>query len=201
MEHAGQSVKRADAITNRAKIIEAAQAVFAERELDIEVGEVAARAGLGVGTLYRHFTNRDDLLRAVLIRNIEDALAQLQSAIEPLAADPSAALQAVVLAGLHVRRRSGPLFGVMRDPRLTKLLDQAQAQTIRDRFLGVTMGIIESGIEAGIFRRDIDQEVAAATIIGSLSGVLDLLGKRWSIEELAQRLFHLHLAMLSPVPC
>src|SRR6202022_3230081 len=79
MHQAGGSTKRADAVTNRARILDVAQSVFAECGLELEMGEVASRANLGVGTLYRHFANREDLLRAIVRHTIEDALAQLRS--------------------------------------------------------------------------------------------------------------------------
>ena len=106
MDHSGLSTKRADAVMNRARILDVAQSVFAERGLDLEVSEIASRAHLGVGTLYRHFSNREDLLRAIVIRTVDDAVAQLRSAIAA-ADDPRAALQALVLIGLEKRLHRG----------------------------------------------------------------------------------------------
>jgi AcrR family transcriptional regulator len=74
------STKRTDAVANRARILQAALAVFAERGLELEMNEVAALAHLGVATLYGHFANREDLLRAILQSVVEDALEQLRAA-------------------------------------------------------------------------------------------------------------------------
>src|SRR5438874_12265132 len=113
MHYSGGSTKRADAVTNRARILEVAQSVFAECGLELEMGEVAARANLGVGTLYRHFANREDLLRAIVRHTIDDALAQLRAAQASHADDPVAALQALVSAGLHVQQlESSVLFSL-----------------------------------------------------------------------------------------
>src|SRR5437667_9431759 len=103
MEPAEVATKRADAVTNRARILEVAQSVFAECGLELEMNEVAARANLGVGTLYRHFANREDLLRAIVRHIVDDALAQLRSALASAPDDPVAALRALVFAGLHVQ--------------------------------------------------------------------------------------------------
>ena len=197
MEHLGLPIKRADAISNRARIIEVALAVFAERGLDMEMGEIASRADLGIGTLYRHFANREDLLRAILTHTLNDTLAQFHAAAAETIDDPRAALLAFVLVGLRVQQQYGPIFAVMRDPRLRKIFDQTQAQTIRDQFLEVVLSILEGGIKAKLFRSDLDQEVVAATIMGSIMGVHDLFETRWSVEELAQKLVLLHLAMLT----
>ncbi|WP_432492461.1 TetR/AcrR family transcriptional regulator [Kineococcus gypseus] len=58
--------RRADAERNRAAIIAAATAVFAERGGEVDVREIARRSGVGMGTLYRHFPSKEDLLRSSL---------------------------------------------------------------------------------------------------------------------------------------
>ncbi len=57
---------RADARRNRERLIEAARVVFREQGYDASLDEVAKRAGVGPGTLYRHFPHRDALLDAML---------------------------------------------------------------------------------------------------------------------------------------
>lgn len=56
---------RADAARNRAKLLEAATALFAERGVETSLDDVAKAAGVGIGTLYRHFPSREDLVLAV----------------------------------------------------------------------------------------------------------------------------------------
>ena len=70
---------RADAERNRAKILEAAALVFAEQGLDATLDEVAAAAGVGVGTVYRRFPDKDALIGA-LFDNVVDDIANLASA-------------------------------------------------------------------------------------------------------------------------
>ncbi|MFE7839161.1 TetR/AcrR family transcriptional regulator [Streptomyces sp. NPDC057474] len=60
--------RRADAERNRAAIIEAAGAVFAEQGGAVDVREIARRSGVGMGTLYRHFPTKEDLLATVLVQ-------------------------------------------------------------------------------------------------------------------------------------
>jgi len=57
---------RADAQRNRDKLIEAARSVFRERGSEASLDEIAKRAGVGPGTLYRHFPTRDDLIDAMM---------------------------------------------------------------------------------------------------------------------------------------
>lgn len=62
---------RKDAIQNRAAVLAAARAVFAEQGLDAPLDLVAERAGVGRGTLYRHFADRSELALAVLEEEVE----------------------------------------------------------------------------------------------------------------------------------
>ena len=66
-----QRPKRADARRNYDKLIAAAGDVFAEQGTSASLEEVARRAGVGIGTLYRHFPNRQDLLEAVYVEEVE----------------------------------------------------------------------------------------------------------------------------------
>jgi AcrR family transcriptional regulator len=62
---------RADAQRNRERILEVAKHVFMHRDVEASMDEIAKRARIGPGTLYRHFPGRDDLLAAVYISEVE----------------------------------------------------------------------------------------------------------------------------------
>jgi AcrR family transcriptional regulator len=77
---------RADAIRNIDSLLEAAKAVFASSGVDAPAKEISDLAGVGVGTLYRHFPQRSDLVRAVFQREVDacaDAGPALSAAHEP----------------------------------------------------------------------------------------------------------------------
>ncbi len=57
---------RADAVRNREKIVETARVLFRERGYDVPLDDIAKQAGVGPGTLYRHFPNRDSLIDAIM---------------------------------------------------------------------------------------------------------------------------------------
>ena len=63
--------KRADARRNEAALLDAAAAAFVESGVDVPVRDIAARAGVGVGTIYRHFPARADLIIAVYRHQVE----------------------------------------------------------------------------------------------------------------------------------
>lgn len=61
---------RADALRNRARLLEAAEEVFAADGVDVPVDVIAERAGVGVGTLYRHFPTKEKLFEAILVERV-----------------------------------------------------------------------------------------------------------------------------------
>src|SRR5947209_832906 len=64
---------RADAERNRRRVLDAAQALFRERGLDVGVAEIAQRAGVGRGTLFRNFPTKQDLVAAIVIDRMHEA--------------------------------------------------------------------------------------------------------------------------------
>jgi AcrR family transcriptional regulator len=76
---------RADALRNRERVLEAAKAVFSQGGPEASLEAVARQAGVGIGTLYRHFPTREALYEAVYRREVE----QLVELARQLAAEPS----------------------------------------------------------------------------------------------------------------
>ena len=64
---------RADAERNRKRLLAAAQALFRERGLEVGVAEIAQRAGVGRGTLFRNFPTKQDLIAAIVIERMKEA--------------------------------------------------------------------------------------------------------------------------------
>jgi AcrR family transcriptional regulator len=87
---------RADAARNRRRLLDAAARVFAEQGMDASVDDIARDAGVGVGTLYRRFPTKDDLIAAVLDDRFETVAATIEAAAD--VDDPWAALEAAMAA-------------------------------------------------------------------------------------------------------
>ncbi|MBN6042174.1 TetR/AcrR family transcriptional regulator [Amycolatopsis sp. 195334CR] len=87
----GPRSKRADARRNEKTLLDAAAAVFVESGVDAPVREIAARAGVGMGTIYRHFPTRADLVIAVY-RHQVDACAEAGPTLLAANDSPYAAL-------------------------------------------------------------------------------------------------------------
>ena len=70
---------RADAARNRQRVLEVAQAVFASDGLAVPIDVIARRAGLGVGTLYRHFPTKEALFAAIVIERMDRLAAEARA--------------------------------------------------------------------------------------------------------------------------
>lgn len=139
---------RADAQRNVGALLEAARAAFAESGVDAPAKEITDRAGVGVGTLYRHFPTRSDLVAAVLQREIDacadagEELARLHTPLEALTGWVDRFTQLIATKqGLAAALHSGdPVFDALPsyfmqrvEPVVKALLDAASAAgDIRD---------------------------------------------------------------------
>jgi len=140
---------RSDARRNRERLVAAARELFASAGVEVSVREVARQAGLGVGTLYRHFPAREDLVDAVLEDAYEDFIAHAQAALEE--SDPwrgftwfieealvlhalNRGLKDVIETQAHGRERATAMRRRIR-PLVTRLVARAQEQgTLRPDF-------------------------------------------------------------------
>lgn len=148
----GAPRKRADARRNEQALLEAASAVFVASGVDAPVRAIAAEAGVGVGTIYRHFPTRADLVIAVY-RHQVDACAEAGPALAATAGSPHAALT-----------RWADLFV---DFLVTKhgLAAALQSESARfgtlheyfvDRLVPVCAELLDAAAEAGEIRSDVD---------------------------------------------
>lgn len=143
MKQAASRPLRADARRNHAQLLAAAREVFVERGPGAPLEEVARRAGVGIGTLYRRFADRDALLHAVVL----DALVQTRAAAETALADERDAFTALTRymhAALDLRVSAViPLV-------LDKLdLDDAELRPARDAAANALAQIVDAVHRAG----------------------------------------------------
>jgi AcrR family transcriptional regulator len=86
----GEKALRADAERNRRRLLDAAQELFSERGLDVGVAEIAERAGVGRGTLFRNFPSKQDLIAAIVVERMGEAVDRGRGLLD--ARDPGEAL-------------------------------------------------------------------------------------------------------------
>lgn len=179
--------QRRDAARNRERVLEAAVALVRRDGERVPLTAVAERAGVGIGTLYRHFPTREDLLAALVHRSFGLAVDNARAA----AAHPGPALDGIrqfFLATLRDRERfvlplhGGPIV-------FTDATRQLQAE------VRVALGeLIARGQAAGELRGDLEPEdliVATSLLSRPLAGTGD-----W--DRLARRQIELVIGGLGP---
>lgn len=142
---------RADARRNWELLVDTARDVFAEKGAEAPMDEIAKRAGVGAGTLYRHFPNRDALIEAVYIDEIE---ALVRRAHDLLAEHPpfDALVEWIGEQVRWINHRRGlaaSLKSAMRP-------DSDAMKQCRDRIHEAAALLVNAGHEAGTVRSDIE---------------------------------------------
>ena len=148
-----RSSRRADAVRNRASILEAARRLVAEQGTEVVMGEIARAAGVAVGTLYRHFPNKTDLLAAVVNEYVEALADDAQDAWERVEAGRSDAAQELLGflgRALEMIFRSHAAKTVARA--LGAEVEYAEPETRATEALG---RLIEEGRASGRLRSDL----------------------------------------------
>ena len=143
--------RRADAARNRARILAAASELFAQRGLDASMPELAERAGVGVGTVYRAFPDKDHVVSAVIAERFRWLARQIEAAIG--AEDPWTAFTDVVWksAALHAKDRAFHQC-------LPRALDLPEISEARAHALDGFQRLIERAQAAGALRADVVAE-------------------------------------------
>jgi AcrR family transcriptional regulator len=170
---------RADAQRNRERLLSAAVALFSEAGEDISLEAIAKRAGVGIGTLYRHFPTRDALLEAAY----RNEVCQLSEAADALLAAhaPDEALALWLdrfVSYASAKRGMGNALRAMVS--CSDLFTDARAMN-----LAAISRLLAAGVEAGTIRADVEAE-----------DVLHAIGAIWALgddgwDERARRLLRL----------
>jgi len=143
---------RADARRNREALLQAAAELFAVEGTDVSLEAVAARAGVGIGTLYRNFPNRDSLVEVAYrteVAHLCDAASELLDSNPPDVALAEWMDRFVTYAAAK-RGMAGALKAVNAK---TDLYSQTRTQ-----ITGAIGGLLEAGVVAGTLRADVEPE-------------------------------------------
>ncbi len=187
MPHPAARQPRRDALRNRERVLDAATELVRRDGEKVPIAQIAEHAGVGVGTVYRHFPTREDLLGGLVYRSFGLAVDNARAA----AAHPGSALERVrafFLATLRDRERFVlPLHG---GPAIFTPATRERQGQVRT----VLRGLIERGQGAEELRADLTPEdliVAASLLSRPLPGTGD-----W--ERLARRQIDLMISGLAP---
>ena len=152
---------RADAVRNRERVLEAAKAVFSAGGPDASLEAVARRAGVGIGTLYRHFPTREALFEAVYRREVQ----QLGELAEQLTSE------AAPVDALRRWLRSNVEFVATKKGMSAALALAAHGSTelyayTFDRLTKAVGALLDRAVAAGDIRSDISPEDVMRALVG-----------------------------------
>ncbi|RKN43202.1 TetR/AcrR family transcriptional regulator [Streptomyces hoynatensis] len=152
MREHGSPPARADARRNRARVLEAARAAFGAEGRMVPLGEIARRAGVGAGTVYRHFPSKEDLFGAVIAESVERCVAEARELTA--AADPGAAFFAFLERVVAMAAFNRALCDALAREAPGRTAD-GPAPGARREFEAVLGRLLAGAQAAGAVRRDV----------------------------------------------
>jgi AcrR family transcriptional regulator len=180
---------RADAERNRRRILEAAAAAFSEGGLDVGVAEIARRAGVGTGTLFRRFPTKEDLIFAIIEERTLELIAAGREALDE--DDPAAALRQFMFAGVEMHVRDQGFF----DAAVTRINKEERLRELRDEVVAIAAELLERGQDAGVVRKDLEPPDVPLLMCASASAAAPIHG---ALPDLWRRYVGLILDGLKP---
>ncbi|WP_225448031.1 TetR/AcrR family transcriptional regulator [Streptacidiphilus sp. P02-A3a] len=152
---------RADARRNRDSLVAVARAAFAAADDSVPLEGIAREAGVGIGTLYRHFPTREALVEAVYAAELDDITASVPALLD--AYPPEAALRAWMdgYAQFAARKR-----GIIDTLRAGWISGRIATPTTRERITGAIGEMLTAGARAGTLRGDVDPDDVTAILLG-----------------------------------
>jgi len=150
---------RADARRNRARVLEAAREAFAAEGLAVPLDDIARRAGVGAGTVYRHFPTKEALFEAVIVDRLEY-----------LAAEAGLAVAAAAGAGPDDEAVSAAFFGFL----ALMVADASTKKDLADALAGAGVDLRAVTLHAaGRLRGHLDDLLARAKAVGAVRADVD----------------------------
>lgn len=178
----------------RDEILAAAEQEFARREFhQVLMDDVAARAGVGKGTLYRYFPTKEELFLAMVLRGLDESHGEFLRAFEDETASLETILETSVGHMLSYFRGRGPLLALFQ--RYEDKLPQADTEMWRQRrdeaITAITGALDRAEKSGGI--RDVDTRIAAQMLLGMVRTAVFYPHPEMSPQRMAQEIVSLFL--------
>lgn len=150
---------RADAQRNRARVLEVAAELFAAEGVDVPIDRIADEAGVGVGTVYRHFPTKERLFEAIVVERLDEMVRRAQ---ECLATDPPERAFFVYVDFMTSQfLRNSDLLGAFADAGIEFAVVGASA---KKRLEAAVADLLVAAQRAGSVRRDVTASTVLALI-------------------------------------
>jgi AcrR family transcriptional regulator len=148
---------RADAIRNRARVLEAALEAFATEGLSVPIDEIARRAGVGAGTVYRHFPAKEDLVEAVIADQMQRIIDGGHALLD--ADKPGEALFTFLRAAVEWSATNRGLVDALAD-------SGNEVKEAEEQFKDLLGELLRAAQDAGTARKDVGMADVKALMVG-----------------------------------
>lgn len=179
---------RTDALRNRDKLLDVARAAFAAADGTVSLEGIAREAGVGIGTLYRHFPTREDLVVAVYATELDEVTDSASTLLRDF--PPDAALRAWMGRYATFVATKRAMIDTLRTGWAS---GQIATPNTRERITDAIATIVADGAEAGSLRADVDPQDLTVMLLGICTAAGDA-------PEQLTRLLDLVMDALRPRP-
>jgi len=180
---------RADAQRNRGLLLESAARVFARDGRDASLNQIAREAGVGIGTLFRHFATREELIEATF----RNELARICDAAAELATGPSPARATAEWMDRFLEYMTAK-HGMVDTLQAMMTTGSPLYDETLGRLTHAVRGLMNAGVVCGEFRDDVDP----SDVLAQLGGIAYMAGEPEQRQQ-ARRMIALLLDGLRPV--
>jgi len=184
----------------RARILKSAIELFGERSFDdVPIDEVAARAGVGKGSVYRQFGSKEQLYAESVIEGFVQLRNQIEAGLTGAASIPEriAAIVRHTLVYFWTRRQ---FFVLLRDPAKLPRAQEVRYRRERGHLAALISAVLREGASSGLIRDDLDFDLLSESLLGMIRGVQRYKGPDVQPEEAARTVVatFLHGSMAGP---
>jgi AcrR family transcriptional regulator len=173
---------RKDAAVNRERLLEAARELFADRGLHVSLNDIAHHAGVGVGTAYRRFANKDEVIDALFEQGLQDIAAVAREGLAD--ADAWHGMVTFLERSLHMQFGDRGLNEIMNDT----ALGRERVNEARDRIAPLIQALVDRAKEQGTVRPDLEQ----SDLIFIQAGLSAIMDRSRTVEP---ELYHRYLTL------
>ncbi len=153
---------RADAVKNRARILAASEEIFATEGVSVPIDRVAEKAGLGVGTIYRHFPTKEALFEAIVVARLDDLLETVKAQRD--ARDAGEALFSFLRTMAEQASAKRDLFDALGSAGIDI---KSQCTETMDEIKGNVDLLRRRAVDAGAIRPDVSTEEIFGLVMGA----------------------------------
>jgi AcrR family transcriptional regulator len=167
----------------RARILQSAMELFGERGFeDVSIDDIATRAGVGKGSVYRQFGSKEQLYAASVIEGFVQLRTQIENALAKASSIPERISTIVhqTLAYFWTRRQ---FFVLLRDPAKLPRAQEVRYRKERGQLAALVSEVLREGARNRLIRDDLDFDLMAEALLGMVRGVQRYKGEHVGLDD------------------